>query len=967
VVPSPALQELNDDIVRQHPDATWAGSPTNAAGATELPSGTVTFLFTEVEDSTRLWEESRDVMQNAMQRHDELLRDAVESNGGFIVKSTGDGFHAVFPTAHDAVTAAVAAQTSLLADEWNIAETVRVRMGIHTGEAEPSDGDYSGSVVNRADRLMSVAHGGQIIVSNATEELLHDVAPEKYGFVDLGQHRLRDLGRPERLFQVTHPDLGHEFAPLRTLEALPGNLPLQASSFVGRTAELVQVADALGASRVVTLTGVGGVGKTRLALQVAGAVLPRFREGAWLCELAAVRDPDEVVGAVARVFRVGERPGLSVEECLVSYLRDKELLLVLDNCEHLLGAVAGLVVAIGTTCSDVRVLATSREGLNIAGEQLLVVPPLGLPDEVAGVERAGECDAVRLFTDRARQVKSDFVVDAGNRADVVAVCTRLDGVALAIELAAARIPAMSPAELDRRLDQRFRLLRSGDRVAPARHQTLRAAIDWSYDLLTQPEQRLLDRLSVFTGGCTLGAADAVCTGGVIDGDEVFELLAGLVARSLVLADAGPETRYRQLETIREYGEQHLAENGEADALRLSHAEYFLRFLGDVHAHLYGPGQVEWGARLARERPNLLAAMAYALDTQNLDLAFGLFCGLPAEAMQINDVLVFDPEPLLALPGAGEHPGSAVALMTSAGNAGARDDRQLAAALCDQALAAGQRLGSDPFVLELMATTIRADIAGAAGRLDETVEHLVDGARLSVEYGVPQMAAVFLGTAAQIAVFRDKAGAQRYASEGLALARPTGMTSAIVHNLLGLAPAVADDDPEQGRTLIAEAVHIVTTLDDENPTDLRMVCVTAAQLGDWPSTLRVARRLLLRLIRWGTIRVTQLPLLLIARGIAEHAPEAAAVLLGAPMAPEGAGPRPGDGDSTLPLSGAYMQDFLAFLSNLWVDTTQLLTSALGDARVEELRAEGAAMDKIQACMYALANINEYLDTLDSHPR
>ena len=248
------------------------------------------------------------------------------------------------------------------------------------------------------------------------------------------------------------------------------------------------------------------------------------------------------------------------------------------------------------------------------------------------------------------------MVDAGNRADVVAVCTRLDGVALAIELAAARIPAMSPAELDRRLDQRFRVLRSGDRVAPARHQTLRAAIDWSYDLLSQPEQRLLDRLSVFSGGCTLAAAEAVCAGGPIDGDEVFELLASLVARSLVLADAGPETRYRLLETIREYGEERLAENGEADALRLRHAEYFLQFLGVVNAHLYGPGQVEWGARLARERHNLLAAMAYALDTENADLAFALFCERPADAFQINDVLVFDSDALLALPGAAEHPG-----------------------------------------------------------------------------------------------------------------------------------------------------------------------------------------------------------------------------------------------------------------------------------------------------------------------
>ncbi len=304
MVPSPALQELNDDIVRQHPDVSWAGSPTNAAGTADLPSGTVTFLFTEVEGSTRLWEEYPDVMQQRDGASRRLLRDAVESHDGFVVKTTGDRFHAVFATAHDAVTAAVAAQAAVHADDWNITETVRVRMGIHTGEAEVRNGDYVGSAVNRAERLMSVAHGGQIVVSTATEELLHDTMPEKYGFVDLGEHRLRDLGRPERLFQVLHPDLEREFAPLRTLDTVPGNLPLPASSFVGRSVELVRVADALADSRVVTLTGVGGVGKTRLAYQVAADVLPRFREGAWLCELAAMRDPDGVVGAVAGVFRV---------------------------------------------------------------------------------------------------------------------------------------------------------------------------------------------------------------------------------------------------------------------------------------------------------------------------------------------------------------------------------------------------------------------------------------------------------------------------------------------------------------------------------------------------------------------------------------------------------------------------------------------------------------------------------------
>jgi DNA-binding SARP family transcriptional activator len=283
VVPSPGLQALNDDIVRQHPDVGWAGSPTMDPDSAHLPSGTVSFLFTEVEGSTRLWDESPDVMSHAMPFHDELLRDAVESQGGFIVKNAGDGFHAVFATAHDAVTAAVAAQRSLLADDWNIAQTVRVRMGIHTGEAEVCDCDYSGGAVNRAERLKSVAHGGQIVVSGATEEVLHDALPEKYGFIDLGEHRLRDLGRPERLFQVAHPDLEREFAPLRTLDAFPrNNLPRQVTTFVGREAEITALATLVIESSVVTLTGVGGVGKTRLALQIAAGIIDEFPDGSWL-------------------------------------------------------------------------------------------------------------------------------------------------------------------------------------------------------------------------------------------------------------------------------------------------------------------------------------------------------------------------------------------------------------------------------------------------------------------------------------------------------------------------------------------------------------------------------------------------------------------------------------------------------------------------------------------------------------
>ena len=477
----------------------------------------------------------------------------------------------------------------------------------------------------------------------------------------------------------------------RTLDGSPGNLPLQSSSFVGREVESVRVTEALERSRVVTLTGVGGVGKTRLALQVARDVSPRFRDGVWLCELAAVRDPAAVLDAVAAVFRVSARSELSLEDSLVAYLRDLELLLVLDNCEHLLEGTAGLVVAIEAACSGVRVLATSREGLNIAGEQLLVVPCLGLPDN-GGIQPGNECEAVRLFADRAQAVKADFTVDATNRADVVAVCTHLDGVALAIQLAAARIPAMNPSELARRLDRRFRLLSGGGRVAIERHQTLRVRDRLVLRTVDRARTAFVGAPFRLFGGCTLEAAEAIAAVEPIDADEVFESVAGLVARSLVVADTGPETRYRLLETIREYGEERLAEAGETDMLRLRHATYYTELARVAQSHLYGREQVEWGARLARERENLLAAMAFALERQDADLAFGLFCQFPLFGLQVDDVVVFDPTPLLALPGATEHPGSAVALMAAGYGAWRRGDVQEALRLCEQALAAEQRLG-----------------------------------------------------------------------------------------------------------------------------------------------------------------------------------------------------------------------------------------------------------------------------------
>ena len=412
---------------------------------------------------------------------------------------------------------------------------------------------------------MGVAHGGQVVCSQATTDLARDVLAEGVDLVDLGEHRLRDLSRAERVFQVNAAGLGSEFAALTSIDAFPGNLPLQMSSFIGREREIGRTVEALDGCRVVTLTGVGGVGKTRLALQVAAELLPSFREGAWLVELAPVRDPDDVVDAFATVFGLRARAGQSLEETLVEFLLTKQLLLVVDNCEHVLDAVADLVEELTGTCPRVAVLATSREGLALDGERIFAVPALAAPGTGADLGAVGASDAVQLFVERASAADADFGLDSVNAAAVGQVCRRLDGVPLAIELAAALVASMSPAELASALDHRFDLLAGGRRRAVKRQQTLKATIDWSYDLLDESQQRLLARLAVFAGGCTREAAEAVCAGGPIEPRVVLGLLTDLVARSLVVTErGGVETRYRLLETIREYGEERLAEHGETD-------------------------------------------------------------------------------------------------------------------------------------------------------------------------------------------------------------------------------------------------------------------------------------------------------------------------------------------------------------------------------------------------------------------
>jgi predicted ATPase len=575
----------------------------------------MTFVFTDLEGSTRLWEQHPEGMQLALARHDELLRTAIARHDGRVVKTTGDGVHAVFASARDALRAAADAQRAIATEQWERTGALRIRVGVHTGEAEPRDGDYYGPAVNRAARLMAAAHGGQILVSLATEELARDSLDDDVRFVDLGEHRLRDLSRPERVFQMVAPGLPDDFPPLGSSPSVAGNLPAQVTSFVGRDDAIRTLTDELRSTRLVTITGTGGVGKTRLALQTAERLVADFPDGAWLCELALAGDDDEAVQVVAGALGVTVRPGMDLAASIVDSLRTKTLLVVLDNCEHLLDAAGRLAERIVLGCPDVRVLATSREGLAVDGERLRPLRSLGLPDPADSPDVIAASAAAALFVERARAARPEFALDHSNAAAVAEICRRLDGIPLAIELAAARTVGMSPAEIAARVDERFRLLTGGRRTAVERHQTLRATVDWSYSLLSEPEQRLFARLSVFPGGFGADDAVAVVAGDGLDSWDVVDLVASLVAKSMLTIedDVGGSMRYRALETMRQYGRECLEDGGDPTAWRRRHAEHYAAFAERAGAGLLGPEELAWRPRVMTELDNLRAAVAWALD------------------------------------------------------------------------------------------------------------------------------------------------------------------------------------------------------------------------------------------------------------------------------------------------------------------------------------------------------------------
>jgi predicted ATPase len=555
-------------------------------------------------------------MGTAIERHDELVRSAVERHDGYVFSTGGDGFAVAFSRAGDAIAAAVGAQLALAGEPWPTGAVIRVRMGLHTGEVNERHGDYFGSAVNRAARLMALAHGGQVVASSATADVVADTVPPGVKLVDVGEHLLRDLSRREHVFQVEAPGLGSEFPPLRSPDMLPGNLPVQPTSFVGRSDDVRDVSAALRRAHLVTLTGVGGVGKTRLAVQVAADLLPTFVDGAWLCELAVAGDADTLAQVVASTLGVVQRPGRSLERSIVEFLRPSQLLLVLDNCEHLLDASGGLAAGILAHCPAVRVLATSREALAVAGEQAWPLRSLELPRSGGWLEESAASPSVRLFCERAASVRPGFSLSEANVAAVSEVCRRLDGIPLAIELAAARVTAMTPAEIAALLDERFRLLSGGRRTAVERHQTLRAAVDWSYSLLSASERAVFDRLGVFSGGFTLGSATAVVTGDGVEGWVVVDAVGGLVAKSMVVAEPGDDehTRYQLLETLRQYALDRLDDYGQADDWRRRHAQHFAAFAAEVGRGLRGRDEFAWRERLMADLDNLRSAVLWGLDT-----------------------------------------------------------------------------------------------------------------------------------------------------------------------------------------------------------------------------------------------------------------------------------------------------------------------------------------------------------------
>jgi predicted ATPase/class 3 adenylate cyclase len=803
------------------------------------PSAVTTFLFTDIEGSTRLWERDADRMRPALAGHDALAQSVVEARRGSIVKMTGDGMCAAFGDPADALDAVAALQLALADPAATNGVTLHVRCGLHAGVAERRDNDFFGRVLNRAARIMAAAHGGQVLMSEAVAALVSERLARDVELRDLGLVRLRDLAAPERVFQLVHPRLRNDFPALRSLDARPNNLPQQVTSFVGRQRELAEVKGWLAKTRLLTLVGVGGLGKTRLSLQVAADVLDDYPDGVWFVELAPLADPHRVAQAAASVLGVVEDAGRPVQEALAKFVKDRRLLIILDNCEHLLQACAELARDLLHAGSGVKLLASSREPLHLTGEMSYPLPSLAVPDRRRNFTGAAltQFEAVHLFTDRAVAAKPAFQVSDENAPAIAEICRCLDGIPLALELAAARMRALSVEQIAARLTDRFRLLTSGDRTAMPRQQTLRACIDWSYELLLAPERTLLERLSVFAGGWTLESAEAVGAGGEIAEADVLDLLTRLVDKSLAISEA-EGGRYQLLETVRQYAQERLKESADGDAARTRHLGFFLALAERARPKLVGPEQATWLKRIDADAENLLAAHSWCDHAEGgAELGLRLVSSIRRYLMRRGRHGLGYRVAVEALgrPGAQER--------TTARSRGLFDVGQLASSMgryaeargyLEESLAIARDIGDKGRVALVLQPLGQAMLG--LGDIAAARRHLREALALAEETGNKREVAAALNTLAQLyRVEGDLTAAEPLYGKVLELVRELGDRESAAIGLLNLAMvAVGRGQPDRARTMLLEVISIVEET-GSNPAGQSLLEVSAglaSSQGDW---------------------------------------------------------------------------------------------------------------------------------------
>jgi len=594
-----------------------------------LPTGTVTFLFSDIEGSTQRWETHPDAMKVAVARHEQLMSSAIKQHGGYVFKTIGDAFCSAFSTAPDAVRAARDAQLALAQEDFSAVDGLRVRIGLHTGYAEERNADYFGPAVNRIARLMSIGYGGQVLLSASARELAHRDLPIGTSLLDLGSHRLKDLTEPELVWQLVIAGLPAEFPSLKSLDTTPNNLPIQPSSFRGREVELEEVKSLLSQHKLLTLFGSGGVGKTRLALQVGAELLDRYPDGVWFADLAPITDPELVASVIAKVLGVSQVQGRRVDESIPQWLKRKKLLLILDNCEHLIETVANIADSITHHCPDVRMLATSRESLGIGGEVVHRLPSLTIPTVVARLQVADalQYSAIALFVDRAKSADTRFSLSDDNVPIVAEICRHLDGIPLAIELAAARVKVLSIPSLAQRLKERFKLLTGGSRAALPRQQTLSALIAWSYDLLAPQEQMLFARLAIFAGSFSLDAATGVCSGDGLHEADILDVLSSLADKSLVVADTSLEQeRYHLLESTRAYAMEKLVTASEHLRMSRRHGEFYRNKAREADKGFSTESTLAWFAKVEQDLDNYRAALEWGLSQGHDPLVGAVIAG-----------------------------------------------------------------------------------------------------------------------------------------------------------------------------------------------------------------------------------------------------------------------------------------------------------------------------------------------------